>query len=220
LTQSHAFEPGKASRARRIPLLIGLALASHGCATLAPAAPERPGQDLVALLPDGDGAVGAASVGNGAGRVDLAAAREATTVAAGQAPAAPIVLTQSDVDRIFGEALAAQPPAPRRFFLYFRFESEDLTDGSLALVQEVLRVAREFPLPRVTVVGHTDTTGAAALNVQLGQRRADSVRALLIDTGLDPSAIDATSHGESAPIVPTGDNVVEPMNRRVEVTVR
>jgi len=205
---------------RRFLPLVGLTLVLHACATPAPAVPERPGQDLVVLLPDEGGGVGAATVGNLSGRVELDRAREATTVAGGRAPDAPVVLTASDVDRIFGPALDVQPPAPRRFILYFRFESEELTDGSLALLQEVLRVAREFPLPHVTVVGHTDTTGAAALNVQLGQRRADTVRALLIDTGLDPSSIDATSHGESAPIVPTGDNVVEPMNRRVEVTVR
>jgi len=206
--------------ARRVLCLAGLTLALHACATLAPAVPERPGQDLVVLLPDGNGGVGAATVGNGAGQVDLDGMREATTIAGGRAPDAPVVLSASDVDRIFGAALDAQPPAPRRFILYFRFDSEELNDGSLALVQEVLRVVREFPLPHVTVVGHTDTTGSAARNVELGQRRADSVRALLIDTGIDPSSIDATSHGESAPIVPTGDNVVEPMNRRVEVTVR
>jgi len=205
---------------RRILLPACLVLASQGCATLGRAVPERPGQDLVALLPDEDGSTGAATVGNASGSTDLDLARQATTVSAGAAPDQPVVLQQSEIDRIFGAALAAQPPAPRRFILYFRFESEDLNDGSLALVQEVLRVVREYPLPHVTVVGHTDTTGAAALNVALGQRRADFVRDLLIDAGIDASDIDATSHGESTPIVPTGDNVVEPMNRRVEVTVR
>jgi len=206
--------------ARRVLLLACLALASHGCATLGLAVSERPGQDLVALLPDDDGSVGAAAVGNTSGSTDLVVARQATTVSAGAAPDQPVVLDQSEIDRIFGAALAAQPPSPRRFILYFRFESEELNDGSLALVQEVLRVVREYPLPHVTVVGHTDTTGAGALNVELGQRRANAVHDLLVDAGIDAGAIDATSHGESAPIVPTGDNVVEPMNRRVEVTVR
>lgn len=38
--------------------------------------------------------------------------------------------------------------------------------------------------------------------------------------GGGPGALEITSHGEANPLVPTGDNVSEPRNRRVEVTVR
>jgi outer membrane protein OmpA-like peptidoglycan-associated protein len=37
---------------------------------------------------------------------------------------------------------------------------------------------------------------------------------------VDPSIIDITSHGKDNPLIPTGDQVAEPRNRRVEVTVR
>jgi outer membrane protein OmpA-like peptidoglycan-associated protein len=42
----------------------------------------------------------------------------------------------------------------------------------------------------------------------------------LIEAGVDRSAIVVTSHGEATLLVPTADNVNEPRNRRVDITVR
>ena len=53
------------------------------------------------------------------------AARESTTVDRNQAPAAVTVLSEADVNRMFGDVLSALPPAPEQFVLYFRFESDD-----------------------------------------------------------------------------------------------
>ncbi|HEY0265908.1 MAG TPA: DUF4157 domain-containing protein [Rhizomicrobium sp.] len=79
----------------------------------------------------------------------------------------------------------------------------------------------------ITVSGHTDTAGAEDYNSSLGQRRADKVKAALQEAlkkqhGLDKAKIAdivATSQGETAPKIPTKDNVREPRNRRVEITV-
>jgi outer membrane protein OmpA-like peptidoglycan-associated protein len=84
----------------------------------------------------------------------------------------------------------------------------------------VLRSVKSYPAPEVVVIGHTDTTGTPQSNAELGLRRANAVRALLVQAGLSPSAIDVRSHGEGELLVPTADNVFEPKNRRVEVTVR
>jgi outer membrane protein OmpA-like peptidoglycan-associated protein len=46
------------------------------------------------------------------------------------------------------------------------------------------------------------------------------VAALLTAEGLNPSIFEIASHGKDNPLVPTGDQVPEPRNRRVEVTVR
>jgi outer membrane protein OmpA-like peptidoglycan-associated protein len=72
----------------------------------------------------------------------------------------------------------------------------------------------------VSVVGHTDRSGSDQSNVELGLRRANVVQALLVETGVEIAAIDVASHGEAAPLVPTDDGVVEPKNRRVEITIR
>jgi peptidoglycan-associated lipoprotein len=75
-------------------------------------------------------------------------------------------------------------------------------------------------VPDVTVVGHTDTAGAAPANVEFGQRRATMIRDRLVGAGLDAGIVSMASHGEADLLVPTPDNTPEPKNRRVEVSVR
>jgi outer membrane protein OmpA-like peptidoglycan-associated protein len=191
-----------------------------GCAPVSLEQPQRPPQDLAALLPDPDGTVGRATVSNAGGSTELNEARAATRVTRGQGPSTVTILSEADVQREFGDALASLPPAPQTFTLYFEFGSDDLTPESKALVTETLQAVKQRPVPDVLVVGHTDTTGPPAPNFQLALRRAQTVRALLVAAGLDGGAVAVASHGEAQPLVPTPDGTYEPRNRRVLITVR
>jgi outer membrane protein OmpA-like peptidoglycan-associated protein len=104
--------------------------------------------------------------------------------------------------------------------LYFQFDSDELTEESRKLVNQVQDAVKMYPAPQVAVVGHTDTAGSATANIGLGLRRAEVARMRLVEAGVDRSAIVVTSHGEATPLVPTVDNVSEPKNRRVDITVR
>lgn len=183
------------------------------------ASPERPGQDVIVLLPDADNSVGAAGVSNPQGAIDLDAERETALVMINRAPVLT-KLSDADVKRLFGAALSALPPAPRRFTLFFRFESDELTDQSQALITEVLAAAKEHAVQDVIVIGHTDTMGTQQANYGLGLKRALMVRNLLVAAGLNGSNIEATSVGELDLLVKTADETPEPRNRRVEVAVR
>jgi len=183
--------------------------------------PERPGQTLTVLLPDDDGdSFGEATVSNASGSTDLTTPRAAAVASMGEAPSPAMRLSDSDVRRIFGDALAALPPAPQRFTLFFRFDSDALTDDSRSQVPEILGALKAHPVPELLIVGHTDTPGTRAANFDLGRKRAEMVRGLLIDAGLDMSAIRVISHGESDLLVPTADETFEPQNRRVDISVR
>lgn len=186
-----------------------------------PAPPTPPaGQALIVLLPDEDGTTGRATVSNAAGAVDLAAPRDASHVTGNRPPGAVTTMSEADVTRLFGNALSALPPAPRTFTLYFRFESDELTAESRALVPEILSAVKEHSAPEVVVVGHTDTMGSPAANFALGLKRAASVGSLLVTAGLDRSTVEATSLGESYLLVRTPDETPEPRNRRVEIAVK
>jgi outer membrane protein OmpA-like peptidoglycan-associated protein len=205
-----------------LPILtLALLPAVAGCVPKKNAKTPQPAASaLVVLLPDrGTATAGRAEVSNRKGEVLLAEAGAGVTVAPGAAPK-PITMPQDEVQRIFGDALASLPPLPERFVLYFRFDSEELTEESRRLVQDVLTVVKQRTDPEVIAIGHTDTTGARAKNVELGLRRAMTVRALLVDAGLRAAAVAMRSHGEGALLVQTADNVFEPRNRRVEITVR
>jgi outer membrane protein OmpA-like peptidoglycan-associated protein len=192
-----------------------------GCGARKVKQPELPGQALVVLLPDPEsGAVGRAIVSNAAGKADLSAARDSTVVVARRAPEPVKPLSPAEVKSLFADALDALPPPQRHFTLFFRFDSEELTADSRALAPEIVRAVRDRRVPDVLIVGHTDTTGSKVMNFDLGLRRANSVRSLLRQAGLDASAIDVVSHGETELLVPTADGVIEARNRRVEITVR
>jgi peptidoglycan-associated lipoprotein len=207
---------------RRVAVVTIAAGLLTACGMHRAQAPEGRGNaDLVMLLPDPeDGKTGRAAVSNGTVSADLEDARHFTLVGVNQPPTRVSTMKESDVKRLFGDVLSALPPAPKHFTLYFRFESDELTDESRALVPDVLKAMKDRPVPEVFVVGHTDTTGTPASNYDLGMKRGSMVRTLLVDAGLDPSAVEVTSHGEAVLLVPTPDETYEARNRRVEITIR
>jgi outer membrane protein OmpA-like peptidoglycan-associated protein len=196
---------------------LGMACAKKTVSTT----PIGTAQTLIVLLPDSDTrAVGRASLSNSAGSVDLAAERDSAIAIPARIPGPVTTMSEEEVQRVFGAALAALPAPARHFTLYFRFESNELTDESRALVPAILSLVRERSIPEVLVVGHTDTMGAPKTNIDLGLNRATTVRTMLVQAGLDPSTVEVTSHGEADLLVKTSDETPEPRNRRVEISVR
>ncbi|WP_282605527.1 OmpA family protein [Pelagibius sp. Alg239-R121] len=178
--------------------------------------------NLFVLLEDDDGKVGTIQVKNDAGSQTLNQAGQATGLdRAGQEPVDPFVLEEEEIRDVFGEALDAQPEPTVTFLLYFQIGTSELTAESEALLPEILATldARKAP-PRIAVVGHTDTLGDASVNANLSLARARTVRDMLLRQAVDAGLVELTSHGESNPLVPTADEVSEPRNRRVEVTIR
>src|SRR4029434_6986228 len=138
-------------------------------------------QATVVLLPDSDGTVGRAIVSNPSGAVELGTSRASTRVVPGAAPEAVTEMSDAEVMRLFGAALAVQPPFTRPFTLYFRFDSEELTDESRKLVGDVLEAVKVYPAPQVTVIGHTDTAGQPASHIALRLRRSNASRTRRIE---------------------------------------
>lgn len=210
---------------RPIPFFaLTIAVLAAGCgpkrvASQVPSAPVAP--TLIALLPDPEsGVTGHARVTNEFGSTNLTTARAATEVKSDGPPGAVTTVSEADVARLFGAALTALPPEPKHFILYFKFESDALTDESTLKVPEILAAVKRLAVPEVVVIGHTDTLGDANANVALGLRRAKSVQSVLVDAGLSPSLIEVASHGEVDQLVKTPNNRAEPRNRRVEISVR
>jgi outer membrane protein OmpA-like peptidoglycan-associated protein len=176
---------------------------------------------VVVLMPDPDGKVGKVSVTNEGGSQVLSSPRQATFVRDAQsAPEAPVVMKQSEIQQRFGEALAARPSPPVSFMLYFRSDSTKLVESSKAQLPKIISTIKKRGSVDVSVVGHCDTVGDDNYNLRLSRRRAISVAKFLTNNGVDPKTLEITSHGKRRLLIPTGDNVREPRNRRVEVTVR
>jgi outer membrane protein OmpA-like peptidoglycan-associated protein len=190
------------------------------CATPGPPPSPAPKQSVFLLISDPEGKVGQITVTNRTGTQVLDQPHQASTVqSVDVAPSPPSTLEETEIKRIFGEALAAQPAGPARFILYFKDDSEELTPESEVLLAEVFRTVRDRGALDISVIGHTDTIGTRDYNYQLSLRRARKVADLLVSKGVDRNILDIESHGEDNLLVKTGDQVREPRNRRVEITV-
>ena len=76
------------------------------------------------------------------------------------------------------------------------------------------------PGSRVQVIGHTDSTGAAAYNQSLSERRANSVANVLRDAGVSNNRITAVGRGEDQPVATNLTTEGRSQNRRVEIVIR
>jgi len=73
---------------------------------------------------------------------------------------------------------------------------------------------------RVSIVGHTDSTGSDAINRPLSMDRAQSVRDYLSYRGLSPARVDVSGRGASEPVGDNGSDLGRAQNRRVQIFLR
>ena len=71
----------------------------------------------------------------------------------------------------------------------------------------------------IAVYGYTDDTGTQSYNLQLSQRRAESVREFLVQTGISPTIVSTKGFGKSDPRVPGDSEQARAANRRVEIGI-
>jgi OOP family OmpA-OmpF porin len=125
-------------------------------------------------------------------------------------------------------AAAAQPhPAAQQakapsanLQVQFASNSADLTPAARATLDELGRAlsSNELSGYRFRIEGHTDTVGSPETNRSLSERRAEAVVQYLGNTyHVDHSRLEAVGMGEDDLAVPTGPQVSEPRNRRVQV---
>jgi outer membrane protein OmpA-like peptidoglycan-associated protein len=176
-------------------------------------APKAPSETVV-VLPAADGHVGGVVVQRGDNRQVLDKPYAATR--GGE----PTTLSAAEVRQSFGSTLQALPARPASFLLYFVTGTDELTPESKGELAKVLAAMRERPQPDVLVTGHTDTVGDAAGNDRLSGQRAERVKGFLVDIGIPAERIRTAGRGARELLVSTPDNVEEPRNRRVEISVR
>jgi len=115
--------------------------------------------------------------------------------------------------------VAAPPAPPADYTVYFDLDSWTLTAEDLTVITDVINTARAGGQSRITVVGHTDTSGSAAHNKRLSVRRANVVVEALVDLGARRAAIQTSGVGESDLAVPTPDGTKEAKNRRAVIAI-
>lgn len=177
-------------------------------------------QSTVVLVPDADGHVGRIQVEGAGGAVLLEQTNTASVAGAGEKPSPAKRLDEATIKQTWADALAAMPDRPVTFQLYFSSGTADLLPEAKELVIQAVDLAKKRPHVFIMIAGHADAVGSDEVNDRISRRRAEVVRTLVIDRGVSPQAIVASSHGKRNPLVPTKDGVAEPRNRRVTLTLQ
>jgi outer membrane protein OmpA-like peptidoglycan-associated protein len=114
---------------------------------------------------------------------------------------------------------AAVAPA-RSYLVFFDWDKATLTDRARQIIKEAADNSTHVQYTRIEVNGYTDTSGTPQYNMGLSIRRATAVKAELVKDGVPTGAITTQGFGETHLLVPTGQGVREPQNRRVEIVIR
>ncbi|MDN5127990.1 OmpA family protein, partial [Aliarcobacter butzleri] len=101
----------------------------------------------------------------------------------------------------------------------FERKSSIPTEQSQNAIKEIAKILNENPNFKVEVAGHTDSRGEAALNKQISQDRANSVKNILVNSGVNETRIKAIGYGEEFPIAKDDENGLSEINRRVEFII-
>lgn len=99
----------------------------------------------------------------------------------------------------------------------FETGKANLTPGAMRTVDQLATFLTRNPARKVLIEGYTDSTGSAATNLDLSQRRAASVRTALAERGIGMDRIDTRGLGEAYAVASNDNTTGRQLNRRVEV---
>jgi outer membrane protein OmpA-like peptidoglycan-associated protein len=122
--------------------------------------------------------------------------------------------TGVDVSEVEGAILVNLPDG-----VTFATGSATISPGFRAVLDDLAGSMVQYPNSLIDVYGHTDTVGSATSNQALSERRAQAVANYLSSRGVNSARVRWMGFGETSLKVPTGDNVNEPLNRRVEIKI-
>jgi OOP family OmpA-OmpF porin len=143
--------------------------------------------------------------------VSLAQLERAVNIAAAPAPAPVTTTTTTTTTTTMATTTDYQ--------VYFDFDSWSLTAEDLTTIGQAVAAAKAGGQSRVTIVGHTDTSGSVEYNLKLSVRRAGVVKDTMVQMGARPEAIQVSGVGKSDLAVQTPDGVKEARNRRAVITL-
>ena len=143
---------------------------------------------------------------------------ETTTTPPPEAPKAPMAPAPdtSGADR-------AKEMARNQFLnenVHFAFDSASLSPRAQDVLKRKADWLNSNPGVSTVIEGHTDERGTAEYNMALGERRAESARAFLVDMGVSSSRLRTVSYGEERPLDPRSNEEAWAKNRRAQFRIQ
>lgn len=103
--------------------------------------------------------------------------------------------------------------------LLFDFDSDRIRPDAAANLNELANSFVKYPNSDLLIVGHTDSRGDDAYNMNLSQRRANAASAYLVSRGVPANRIRTSGRGEMEPVASNDTEAGMQQNRRVEIAI-
>jgi outer membrane protein OmpA-like peptidoglycan-associated protein len=103
--------------------------------------------------------------------------------------------------------------------ILFDTDKDIIKKESKPILDRAVEVLKKYPGVRIEISGHTDSAGSYEHNVDLSQRRAESVKTYLTDAGVDAGRIETRGAGPNEPIATNDTKDGRAQNRRIEVKI-
>jgi peptidoglycan-associated lipoprotein len=147
----------------------------------------------------------------------LGCQKKAVTQAKAPAPAAAAAPAPAPAPAPAAPAPAAPPDTSAMMMqedIYFDFDKSTLKPAAQDNLMKKAAWLRANPNATVTIEGHCDERGTNEYNLALGDRRADSAKAFLVDLGIAASRLTTVSYGEERPVCNQQNEECWSKNRR------
>ncbi|MEO5343250.1 MAG: OmpA family protein [Gammaproteobacteria bacterium SHHR-1] len=118
----------------------------------------------------------------------------------------------------YGSGVGSGDPLSQRI-IYFDYDSAEIKAEYRSVIAAHAQSVRGSGKSLV-LEGHSDERGSREYNIALGERRANTVKRLMVAGGASPSQIRTISYGEERPAVQSSDGQSMAQNRRVEIVYR
>ncbi len=103
--------------------------------------------------------------------------------------------------------------------ILYDYNSDALSERSKFVIRNFARYLEAHPEIKISILGHTDSDGDDAKNMDLSDRRAKGVKAYLVSLGIDESRLEAKGLGETQPKAPNDTAANKAKNRRTEFKI-
>ncbi|HVX39581.1 MAG TPA: OmpA family protein [Gemmatimonadaceae bacterium] len=102
----------------------------------------------------------------------------------------------------------------------FDVNKSDVRPESMGTIRQIVAMLQADPALKLEIDGHTDSDGDAAKNLALSQARADAVKQVLVEQGIEASRLTTKGYGATKPIASNDTPEGKANNRRVELVKR
>lgn len=129
---------------------------------------------------------------------------------------------QEDDKKTLENTERAKEGFKEKMLIYFDFDSTEISDNYLYRLQLIGKSTQDDDLKekKITIKGHTDSTGPEVYNKWLALKRAEKVKQhLMKEYSIEQERFEIKTLGETTPLLPNTDREAKTLNRRVEISI-